>query len=196
MNFVPIISLYLLLSTLLLWFLVKSSGHWVAKSVIIPCAIYFSLAIAWTLPTILGWPSQSELPEKFEFLYAVVHQPIKAFNQEGKIYLWVRGDKEYSVWFNLYKPNQKDPQAYEIPYTEPVRKKVQEAMKMVKNGIKVMGEKGDLKGKGKGKGKGQGKPGHGKPGQGKPGQNSGGNTDKADGLRFYVMPPVKQQPKS
>jgi hypothetical protein len=87
MNILAIPIAFCLLTTILLWFIIGSKGHWVLKLVSILVCIYFSIVIWFSSCTYLGWPSKDPLPNKYVVSWAQVEEPDPNFY--GAIFLWV-----------------------------------------------------------------------------------------------------------
>jgi hypothetical protein len=165
----------------------------------VPACIWFSIAINVSLPSMLGWPSEAELPYKYELFSAKVVNPSLTNASDGCIFLWVADVDPvdgYGV-FELYYYDKGEPRGYKIPYSKEMHKKIQEAQKLLRQGRRVMGSNPNGAGKSKGKGgkKGNGKgDGDGKgEGDGKQGKGEGGQGEEGDpnvGPKFYIMPPV------
>ena len=181
-------SIFCIIMCVLLWSIILGKGCWWIKAAMIPTCIWFSIAISVSMPSMLGWPSESELPYKYELFSAKVVNPSLTNGSDGVIFLWV-GDVDpcdgYGV-FELYRYDKYEPRCYKIPYTKEMHKKIQDAMKLLRQGRRVMGSNG------KGKGKGKGKNGNGR--QGKNG-GLGEEGDLSVGPKFYVLPPIDRPEK-
>lgn len=182
--------LFCLLVALLLWVIIGGKGPWWIKAFLIVPTVWFSVVVGNSLPTMLGWPSPAELPEKYELIWVNVKTPNLKTGAEGRILLWVKNmaptQEEYR--WSLYKADKTQPRVHIIPYSKAMHKRANQAKGLLKQGKRVMGSNG----KG-GKGKGKGKAGvRGRPGQGKSGTTGGGEeSDDSVGPKFYIMPPVK-----
>lgn len=207
-NAVGIPIAFILLAAIGLWLLIFAKGWWVLKIFFITLCLYFSIAMWVSLSQLSGWPSNSELPDKFLINGIAVQEPSRTDpTDKGNIYIWAteldqdnRAKKtEISSWLLPFvsKKRPSEPRAYRLPYTEEMKKQLAEASKMMKAGKpvvgerkKLMGEKGDGQGKGKqgkGKGKGQGKG----QGEGKQGKSGGSMSQRQEGFDFYELPPPK-----
>jgi hypothetical protein len=202
---------FILLAAIGLWLLIFAKGWWVLKIFFMTLCIYFSLAVWLSLSQLSGWPSSSELPERFLINGVAVQEPSRTDpNDKGNIYVWAteldndfKAKKtEISSWLMPFvsKKRPSEPRAYRLPYTDEMREQMAQVSKMMKAGKPVVGERnkltgkgdgegGDGKGKGKGKGKGQGQGmGQGKEGQGK---GKGGSMSQEQDYMFYELPPPK-----
>ena len=189
-------TIFCILMCILLWSIIAGRGYWWIKAIMVPACIWFSIAINVSLPSMLGWPSEAELPYKYELFSAKVVNPSLTNASDGCIFLWVADVDPldgYGV-FELYRYDKSEPRCYKIPYSKEMHKKIQQAQKLLRQGRRVMGENPNgegkskgKKGKGKSKGKGEGE-GDGQQGQGEGGLGEEG--DKNAGPKYYVMPPV------
>lgn len=177
---------FCLLVALLLWVIIGGKGHWLLKALLIVPTIWFSVAVGNSLPTMLGWPTSDELPEKYELIGAKIEHPNLKTGRPGRILLWVQDmePSEDKYRWSLYKPDINDSRLHVIPYSKKMHKRVEGAIKLLRQGKRVMGENRKGKG-GAGKGTRKGK-------QGKGGKLGGGDEgDDSVGPKFYVMPPVQ-----
>lgn len=201
---------FILLASIGLWLLIFAKGWWFLKICFITLCLYFSVAMWVSLSQLSGWPSNSEMPEKFLINGIAVQEPSRTNpNDKGNIYIWATElDDEYkakktevSSWLLPFvsKKRPSEPRAYRLPYTQDLKQQLAQASKMMKAGKPVVGErnklmgKGEGQGQGKGKGKGQAKAqGQGK-GQGKEnyGGKQGGSMSQDQEFMFYELPPPK-----
>lgn len=151
---------YILIVTLLLWFLIGSKGIWSLKFVAIAATLYLGLFINIFIKDHLGFSVEKTLPNKFEVYQVVVDEPT-------------------SIFFFI---NDKEPRLYKVPYTKPLHKTGQGIQDLLKQGKRVIvdmqGEKGDGEEEGKGGTKGEkGKKGKGKGQKGNPGESWKGHEE-------------------
>jgi hypothetical protein len=115
-----IVFIYIILSTILLWFVIGSKGNWALKAAVILITLMFSLNIQRSLDNLSGWPTSDELPEKFLVHWVLVEEPNDTLDEEGGIYLWVNDiseeDEEESWEFFQYNRGS-EPRAYKLPYS-------------------------------------------------------------------------------
>jgi len=212
---------FVLLSAMGLWLLIFAKGHWLLKIAFITFSLYFGLAMWFSLSELSGWPTNSELPQKFLVKGVLVTEPSRTITSDlGAIYVWViEIDEEYKAkkkepaqWMLPFvsKKRAVEPRAYRLPYSEELKKKASQVSKMLKEGKQVVGEKSDLegkgdgdgdgkgKGKGKGKSKGEGEGEYGGKGQGKElgkGKGKGNSLSQQQDYMFYELPPPKMPDK-
>ena len=189
---------FFIISSLLLWIVIGSKGHWGLKAVTIAFVLYFCLSINLSLSNLLGWPSDQSLPEEFQVHWIEIKEPNKRTGDKGCVYVWATGSegehhktdgwRTLLVYFQNYDPTE--PRAYRLNYSRELHERSQEALGKIKNGEGV-GGKNNGRGKGKGEGEGDGK-GKGKGnGDGKNGQAGGGSLSNSDDIIFHNLPPSK-----
>ena len=185
---------FFIISSLLLWIVIGSKGHWGLKAVTIAFVLYFCLSINISLSNLLGWPSDQSLPEKFQVHWIEIKEPNKRTGDKGCVYVWATssagehheedGWRTLFVYFQNYDPTE--PRAYRLNYSRELHERSQEAVGKIKNGEGVGGKNnGQGKGKGEGDGKGKGN------GDGKNGQKGGGSLSNSDDIIFHELPPSK-----
>lgn len=116
---------YVFLTALTLLAVISGRLPWPLKTVLVIVAIgfYWSCYIGWKEAQ--GWPSETNLPAKFLFHYAVIEEPNEERNEEGDIYIWLT---------NL-EGNQmaEKPRAYRLPYDQAGHAAIEEALIEVLN---------------------------------------------------------------
>ena len=182
---------FFILSSLLLWIVIGSKGHWGLKAGTIAFVLYFCLSINLSLSNLLGWPSDQSLPEKFQVHWIEIKEPSKKTGEKGCIYVWATSAGEHHkkdgwddwrsllVSFQNYDP--REPRAYRLNCSKELHERSQAALGKIKGGESVGGKN---EGQGKGKGKG-GK------GNGKNGKEGGGSLSNSDDIIFHDLPPSK-----
>lgn len=127
-----LVASYVLLALLLLSINLYSSWSWPVKAATIIITSLFYLVAYFSIPPMLGWPTTADLPQKFKLNAIQIMQPDKLTNTDGVIYLWLTeiDDLEAAA----------TPRAYELPYSDPLYKAVNEARTRMKKGIEQLGE--------------------------------------------------------
>jgi len=115
-----IVFLYIILSTILLWFVIGSRGNWALKAAVILITLMFSLNIQRSLDNLSGWPTNDELPEKFFVHWVLIKEPNDVVDENGSIYLWVNdigeeGEEETLEFFQYNR--ESEPRVYRLPYS-------------------------------------------------------------------------------
>lgn len=197
---------FILIATIGLWLMIYSKGHWLFKMAYIAVCLYFGIMTWASLSELSGWPSNSELPEKFMVGAVLVQDPMPAKKDQGAIYLWLieidqNNEAKKSEPFILLSPfvskkREIEPRAYRLPFTEQMREQASLISRMLKAGKPVVGERKNVAGKsgtGEGKdgnGQGNGEGTKGREGRGKIGQGGrGGSLSQEQEFMFYELPP-------
>lgn len=116
---------FLLLATIVLYFVIKTKGHHVMKGVLIVLALYYSLILLYTPNKLLGWPTNDPMPPNTIVLYVLFDEPKPG--EKGSIYIWaITRDPsiEKPLWDqleykNIFRYNVLGvPRVYRIPYTK------------------------------------------------------------------------------
>lgn len=196
LNLIGIPATFVILCAVLLWFIILGKGHWSIKMAAIPLVLYFNFIVWRSLGDISGWPSEADLPERFNLHSAVIREPSKEDpNKPGYILIWATAIDEdnqpveipQNKWLSPFSSRKTpdEPRVYRTPYTQEMHKNIQSAMQAMAQGKKVGG---------KGKGTKQGEPGN---GYGKDGSEKGKGNGKSGSLSqeqefmLYELPPLK-----
>lgn len=180
----------LLIGGLVIWILVESKVNWIFKIISTTTICIFSIGLFLSLQTFLGWPSDSNLPEKVSIRWVIIKEPSPSLNFKGKIYLLL--DSVKSKYDNKmldllgHKNEVKEPRLYSIPYSRELHKELEKnVIPRLKDGQIVNGKMTK-----------SGKQGvKGKKGDGKDGK--GGNSEsQTQEYMFYNLPPSEIQPKN
>jgi len=126
-----LVIVYAFFSSLLLFALIKSNLHYFVKATIIVLAVVFYTLSYYGWKEAQGWPSTTELPDKFFFHHGLIQEPNKEAQDEGKITLWVS---------EVYNNQLADtPRAFELPYSRQLHAQVEQAMIKTKDGRDQIG---------------------------------------------------------
>ncbi len=117
---------------LLLCVLIYCRLHWCIKAICIVAGLGFFIITYYSFTPLLGWPTRAELPDQARFLGAYVRQPNKVTGDDGGIYLWAVNLQD--------RIHEQLPRAYQLPYSEPLHEKVNQAKRKTKNGVPQMVE--------------------------------------------------------
>ena len=86
LGFVGLVSAYVLVAVLLLSVNLQSSWSWLVKAAVTVLTALFYVVTYLSLPQLLGWPIDGNLPEKFRLEAVLVQQPDKLTDSKGAIY--------------------------------------------------------------------------------------------------------------
>lgn len=140
---------FLLLSASILWMIIGGKGHWILKMAFVTIALYFAVALWVSLGGLIGWPSRSQLPEKFQVNWIMVKELPPGYTEENSIYLWVtelnennqpKEDKtnKWVVSFSA-KKDSIEPRSFRVPYSRQLHKEAAKAQAMLRAGKPVVG---------------------------------------------------------
>ena len=104
---------------------------WVKGLAIIVTAGFFIQSFVMT-HKLLGWPTNGQMPEHFQVLWAKVKEPNKFSGAKGAVYFWVDELDEYNIPFGT-------PRAYELPYSEQLADAVVRITERIQTGLEVSG---------------------------------------------------------
>ncbi len=118
---------YVVLAILLLSLNLYSNWHWLVKATSnIVVALFFWVSYqSW--PSILGWPTATDLPRQF-YLHAVT------IDEPTTIYLWGT-DLDRGLGKTI-------PRAFSLPYTPRLHDRVDKAVRKIRKGLPVVGQIG------------------------------------------------------
>lgn len=146
-----LVASYVVLAALLLsinlWARVR---WWIKASVTVVVTAFFFVSFV-SVEALLGWPTDQDLPDRFELVYAKIVEPNPASQNPGAIYVWAMAlpgagpvDED-----DIYTPGVIDtrpllglmPRAYRLPYSRGMHKKVFDARTKLMGGVPQIGLK-------------------------------------------------------
>ena len=180
---------FVVITSLILWFVIGSRGMWGLKIATIASALYFCLSIGFSLENFEGWPSNASLPEEFRMYWVIIEEPNER-GDEGAIYIWAKNlkplDDESGWWISFDGSNTGAPRSYKLPYTRDLHERSEDALKRIRAGKGVMGRQGQGRA-----GEGEGDGSEGPSGDGGSSGQGGGSLTKNGGITFQELPPTK-----
>ena len=127
-----LVAAYVLIAVLLTTLHLYTRWSWRVKAALISTVSVFYLVTYFSLPMLLGWPADEDLPERFNLIASHIQEPDKTTGSEGKIFLWAT-DIANGI-------NRSEPRAYEVPFTRELHAKVMEARNKTRKGQAQLGE--------------------------------------------------------
>lgn len=127
-----LIAAYVLLALLLLCLNLYTRWSWPIKAAMIVVVSAFYLVTYFSLPPLLGWPTEAELPRRFNLVAIYVVEPDKSTGSKGEIFLWATDMAE--------GPRGAEPRAYRVPFTNELHSRVVEAGNKMRKGLPQLGE--------------------------------------------------------
>ncbi len=153
---IELIAGYVVLAAILLSINLWARIRWSIKfaAIVITCAFFFITFVS--IEQLLGWPTDRNLPDRFEFLYAVVIEPDQARRETGAIYIWALTLPGAATDAGSHDPHyvrgpetidshiapRKAPRAYRLPYSRAMHKMIHQARERVIEGVRQIGETG------------------------------------------------------
>lgn len=196
---------FILLTSLILWFVIGSKGLWRLKAATILLTLYLCLSVNFSLENLMGWPSGQQPPKEFRVHWVVIKEPNKKTGDKGDVYVWVtdmnpKEKDDGSFFISFANENMRKPRSYRLEYSKELHEDGQKALEMIMGGQAVMGtneglqgqgEGGDGQGNGQGDGQGEGGDGDGEGGGENGGGAGGGSLSRNGGISFQPLPPSK-----
>ncbi len=129
----PLVSAYVVIAVLLLNLNLASRWVWPIKAAAIVVTTGFFAASYLGAVSLLGWPSRSPIPPRFQLLSSKLVEPDKRSGSGGGIFLWVDALDENNVPVGI-------PRSYELPWDSKVAELVAGAQDKIKSGMDVAGK--------------------------------------------------------
>ena len=127
------IAVYLLLAVLLLSLNILSLWRWWVKAGAIVATCLVVIAAYFTITAMIGWPTFTPLPKRFNLVASRIVEPDRQSGAEGHIYLWVEELNENNVPVTA-------PRGYEVPYTNKLADDTAAAQGKINQGQSIMGQ--------------------------------------------------------
>ena len=124
---------YALVASLLAYLLLLSRLHWVFKGLATLSVVALIPLTFIGVGELRGLPSDGDPPDSFRMLWAQVIEPNPLQGEKGHVFLWLqRLDADN---FPLGQPR-----AYQLPYSDDLKVKVNEAMGQIAQGEEIQGK--------------------------------------------------------
>ena len=130
---VSLTAAYALVAALLAYLLLLSRLHWVFKvmatvatATLIPLTFY-------GIGELRGLPTDGQIPVSFRMLWAEVIEPDPMKSDKGNVFLWLQ-----TLDADNFPVGQ--PRAYELPYSDDLKIKVNDAMGKIAQGEQIQGK--------------------------------------------------------
>jgi len=125
---------YVLVSLTLLLLSLFSRWRWQLKAGLIVavtlawCAVYFSL------PAMLGWPTDRDVPRRFNLLAVYIQEPDASTGKPGGVFFWAS---------DLNPDADQKPRAYRLPFSPGFKSVFEEGQGKLRKNIPQLGEAED-----------------------------------------------------
>ena len=127
-----LVAAFVLTALLLLCVNLYSKFSWQIKAMLVVTVSAFYVVAYYSLPPLMGWPTDASLPKRFNLIATYVQEPNKTSGNPGHIFLWVT---------DIAKgPKRTEPRAYRMPFANDLHVKVVEAGTKVRKGVPQLGE--------------------------------------------------------
>ena len=122
---------FILLTSLILWFVIGSKGLWRLKAATILLTLYLCLSVNFSLDNLMGWPSSQQPPKEFRVHWVVIKEPNKKTGDKGDVYVWVtdmnpKEKDDGSFFISFANENMRKPRSYRLEYSKELHKDGQE----------------------------------------------------------------------
>lgn len=143
-GFIGLTVAFVLIAIIILWTMIRSNIHIVAKILIIPLVIWYSIVLFYTPNKLLGWPTPELFPEGARVITFLIIEPTQV--KSGGFYFWLIDDLHKDISTNIIdniNPKQvfsytetDTPRVYYMPYDRAFHKQM----------IKKRKKQGEIKG--------------------------------------------------
>ena len=124
---------YALVAALLAYLLVLSRLHWVFKALATLATVALIPMTFFGVGELRGLPTDGPIPDSFRMLWAEVSEPNALKGEKGNVFLWLQ--RLDAANFPLGQPR-----AYQLPYSDDLKVKVNEAMGKIAKGETIQGK--------------------------------------------------------
>lgn len=124
---------YALVASLLAYLLILSRLHWVFKGLATLSVVALIPLTFLGVGELRGLPTDGDIPDSFRMLWAQVIEPNLLQGENGHVFLWLQ---------TLDRDNfpKGQPRAYQLPYSDDLKIKVNDAMGKISQGEEIQGK--------------------------------------------------------
>jgi hypothetical protein len=126
-----IVSAYVVVATVLLGLGLYSKWSFRTKVCGIVLVLVAYLLIYFSLPRLLGWPTDSQVPRRFELHGVYIQDPDKVTGKPGSVFFWAT---------DLSPAARAQPRAFRMPFTASFKSVLEEAQGKLRQNIPQEGE--------------------------------------------------------
>jgi len=126
-----IVAAYVVVALVLVLLSLFSRWSWQIKAVMLGLVTAGYLAVYFSMPALLGWPTDRAVPKRFGLLAVYIQQPDKQSGEAGEVFFWAT---------DLDPDADQRPRAYRLPYTPGLKAVMQEGQGKLRQNIPQIGE--------------------------------------------------------
>lgn len=126
-----IVSSYVAIALSLLLLTLFSRWRWPGKVALIGLTTLAYCAIYFTLPALLGWPTDRNVPRRFNLIGVFIQEPDQRTGEPGSVFFWAT---------DLDAPHEQRPRAYRLPFSLQTKAVFQEGQGKLRQNIPQIGE--------------------------------------------------------
>tara|TARA_B100000965_G_scaffold335908_1_gene301955 strand:- start:402 stop:1016 length:615 start_codon:yes stop_codon:yes gene_type:complete len=123
-----ILLMFVFVTFLLLIIILRTKINWILKLFIIISSTVVYVFAYQGMMGFAGWPSEKQLPDRFQIHWTFVKEPDKFTKAEGAIFLWIEELDDSNV-------PQGIPRSYRLPYTPPLEDEISDVQENIEMGV-------------------------------------------------------------
>ncbi len=127
-----LVAAYVLLALMLLVLNLYTQWPWRIKAAMVVLVTLFYFVSYLSLPPLLGWPTGSPLPKRFNLVAIFVQEPDKQSGEPGEIFLWATDLTDGA--------SSAEPRAYRVEFSDELHTRVVAAGNKMRKGLPQIGE--------------------------------------------------------
>ena len=126
-----LVAAYVIVALVLTLLGLFSRWHWSIKALGVAVVSVSYILMYYSVPPLLGWPTDRAIPRKFALLAIYLQDPDPVTGRRGDIFFWAT---------DMAAGADKRPRAFRVPYTPKFKAVFQEAQGKLKNNMPQLGE--------------------------------------------------------
>ncbi len=126
-----IVAAYVVVALGLMLLCLFSRWSWQTKVGMVGLVTAAYLAVYFSVPALLGWPTDRAVPKRFGLLAVYIQEPDKQTGEAGDVFFWAT---------DLDPDADQRPRAYRLPFTPELKAVMQEGQGKLRQNIPQIGE--------------------------------------------------------
>jgi len=118
LNIGQLVTAHVVLASVLAGLILYSSLHWHRKAMLVLLTSISYFVVYYSYAPLLGWPSNGQLPERFNLVAAYGQEPDEVTGRRGSIFFWVTDKGSGSI----------TPRAYMVEFEPQLHARILQAM--------------------------------------------------------------------